>query len=132
MARGCFRGFENDNVPGTPLLWQVEQDAILRCVREFVRRDLEDTSGFIPRYFEQHFTLDLTAEVGLTFHGMLDRIDLAPDGRARVIDYTTGRERSGLKDGSLALWQRAETAAVPAGRRGEDRDCTWRARRSII
>ncbi len=102
VAYGCFRGFEEVNVAGAALLWQLEQESILRTVREFVRRDSEDPSGFIPRYFEQHFKLDLPGKVGMTFRGMLDRIDLAPDGRARVIDYTTGKEKSGLQGGSLA------------------------------
>jgi putative RecB family exonuclease len=101
VAWGCFKSFAEGNVPGAALLWQLEQESILRSVRDFVRRDLEDTSGFIPRYFEQRFALDLSGEVGLTFRGVMDRIDVAPDGRARVIDYSTGKEKAGLKDGGL-------------------------------
>jgi putative RecB family exonuclease len=35
--------------------------------------------------------VDHTLESGLTLGGIVDRVDVAPDGRVRVVDYKTGR-----------------------------------------
>ncbi len=62
---------------------------------------LEDPTRLEPAERE----LYVEAEVdGLTMRGYVDRLDVAPDGRLRVVDYKTGRSPSELWEGK-ALFQ---------------------------
>ncbi len=62
---------------------------------------LEDPTCLEPAERE----LYVEAEVdGLTLRGYVDRLDVAPDGRLRVVDYKTGRSPSELWEGK-ALFQ---------------------------
>ena len=64
--------------------------------------DLENPTNFEPTYRELHLEQDLTEEIYL--HGYVDRLDVAPTGEVRIIDYKTGKvERSELKSGELGL-----------------------------
>jgi ATP-dependent helicase/DNAse subunit B len=102
LARRALARFERNHVTGPALLWQLEQRRILRMLTRFFERDLEDDSGFVPRYFEQQFTCDYTDGVQVSFHGKMDRVDIHPTtGEARVVDYKTGALRPGMKNGSL-------------------------------
>ncbi len=84
----------------------------------------EQAAGFVERWFtlEDPTRLDpaerelyVEATVGdLTIRGYVDRLDEAPDGRLRVVDYKTGRAPSEtfearalfqLKFYALALWR---------------------------
>lgn len=51
---------------------------------------LEDPARLSPVERELHVVHQLE-EVGLRLHGYVDRLDQAPDGRLRVVDYKTGR-----------------------------------------
>lgn len=72
---------------------------------------LEDPSALEPRERE----LYVEAELGdLTIRGIVDRLDEAPDGRLRVVDYKTGRAPSETYEGralfqlkfyAVALWR---------------------------
>jgi putative RecB family exonuclease len=57
---------------------------------------------------------------GLTLHGIVDRLDVAPDGRTRVVDYKTGKAPNPLWEGkalfqmkfyALVLWR--STGRIP-------------------
>ncbi|MGA8986661.1 RecB family exonuclease [Aeromicrobium sp.] len=51
--------------------------------------DMED-----PRYLEpasREERVSYALESGLTLSGIIDRVDIAPDGRIRVVDYKSGR-----------------------------------------
>lgn len=62
---------------------------------------LEDPTRLEPAARE----LYVEAEVeGLTLHGYVDRLDVAPDGAMRVVDYKTGRSPSELFE-AKALFQ---------------------------
>ncbi|MGC1207694.1 MAG: PD-(D/E)XK nuclease family protein, partial [Ornithinimicrobium sp.] len=62
---------------------------------------LEDPVHLEPAEREMY----VEAEVdGLTLRGYVDRLDVAPDGRMRVVDYKTGRSPSELFEGK-ALFQ---------------------------
>lgn len=62
---------------------------------------LEDPTRLEPAERE----LYVEAEVdGLVLRGYVDRVDIAPDGRLRVVDYKTGRSPSELWEGK-ALFQ---------------------------
>ena len=51
--------------------------------------DMEDPRWLEPASREERVAYEL--ESGVTFAGIVDRIDVAPDGRVRVVDYKTGR-----------------------------------------
>ena len=58
-----------------------------QMVRTYFR--LEDPSNFDPEACESAIEIDLAGSVPL--RGFVDRIDLAPTGELRVVDYKTGR-----------------------------------------
>ncbi len=51
--------------------------------------DMEDPRWLEPASREERVAYEL--ESGVTFAGIVDRIDIAPDGRIRVVDYKSGR-----------------------------------------
>jgi putative RecB family exonuclease len=50
---------------------------------------LEDPSRLEPA--ERELRVAVALDSGLELHGYVDRLDVAPDGRMRVVDYKTGR-----------------------------------------
>lgn len=92
--------------PRTPEQWYAEAAGLID--RWF---GLEDPTLLEPAERE----LYLEAQVGeLTIRGIVDRLDEAPDGRLRVVDYKTGRAPSETFEGralfqlkfyGLALWR---------------------------
>ena len=50
---------------------------------------LENPQSFEPTYRELHLELDLTEKLYL--HGYVDRLDVAPTGEVRIVDYKTGK-----------------------------------------
>lgn len=50
---------------------------------------LEDPTRLQPH--AQELAVQSTLESGLTVRGFIDRVDRAPDGRVRLVDYKTGR-----------------------------------------
>jgi putative RecB family exonuclease len=50
---------------------------------------LEDPQRLEPAEREVHVATQLTS--GLTLHGYIDRVDVAPTGELRIVDYKTGR-----------------------------------------
>jgi len=51
--------------------------------------DLEDPTRLEPA--ERELYVETTLDDGLVLRGYVDRLDVAPDGRMRVVDYKTGR-----------------------------------------
>ena len=64
--------------------------------------ELEDPTRLEPA--ERELYVETTLEDGLTLRGYVDRLDVAPDGRMRVVDYKTGRAPSALFE-AKALFQ---------------------------
>lgn len=62
---------------------------------------LEDPTRLEPAERELYVEADVD---GLTLRGYVDRLDIAPDGRMRVVDYKTGRSPSELFE-AKALFQ---------------------------
>ena len=62
---------------------------------------LEDPTRLEPAAREMYVEADVD---GLTLRGYVDRLDVAPDGRMRVVDYKTGRSPSVLFE-ARALFQ---------------------------
>lgn len=62
-----------------------------------------------PRYLEpaaREERVSYEAETGLTFSGIVDRIDVAPDGRIRVVDYKGGRSPNPAYEGRAMFQMR--------------------------
>lgn len=86
--------------------WLADADALVR--RWFT---LEDPTRLEPAEREAYVEADVE---GLTLRGYVDRLDVAPDGRMRVVDYKTGRSPSEMFEGralfqmkfyALVLWR---------------------------
>jgi putative RecB family exonuclease len=69
---------------------------------------LENPTAFTPESCELRVEVDLAGDGddddGVLLRGFVDRIDVAPDGRVRVVDYKTGRS-PGESFESRALFQ---------------------------
>lgn len=62
-------------------------DEVSRLVRDYYH--LENPTGFDPESCES--LVEARLADGSPLRGYVDRIDIAPDGRLRVVDYKTGR-----------------------------------------
>lgn len=73
------------------LLADEQLDTFLGDVRALIRRyyRLEDPTGFDPESREARVEVELAD--GALLRGFVDRIDIAPSGALRVVDYKTGR-----------------------------------------
>ena len=77
-------------------LWTVQQRELERRLRETLVALDEVSQGFTPFRMEARFgmgepSLVLRTEAGeVRLHGYIDRLDAAPDGSLRVIDYKSG------------------------------------------
>lgn len=77
-------------------LWTVQQRELERRLRETIVALDEVSRGFLPFRMEARFgmgepSLVLQTEAGeVRLHGYIDRLDAAPDGSLRVIDYKSG------------------------------------------
>jgi putative RecB family exonuclease len=87
-------------------------DAVSLIERWFT---LEDPTRLEPAERELYVETDLE---GLTLRGYVDRLDVAPTGQIRVVDYKTGRSPSELFEGK-ALFQMKFYALVLWRMRGE-------------
>jgi putative RecB family exonuclease len=87
-------------------------DAVSLIERWFT---LEDPTRLEPAERELYVETDLE---GLTLRGYVDRLDIAPTGQIRVVDYKTGRSPSELFEGK-ALFQMKFYALVLWRMRGE-------------
>ena len=75
--------------------WLAEAEALVE--RWF---ELEDPTRLEPA--EREFSVQTTLESGLRLRGVIDRVDVAPTGEVRVVDYKTGKApRPEYADGPL-------------------------------
>jgi ATP-dependent helicase/DNAse subunit B len=77
-------------------LWELQQQELERILSDTMRALAEVSQGFTPCFFEEKFGMGqppLVLETGIgeiRLHGFIDRLDLGPDGRLRVVDYKAG------------------------------------------
>jgi ATP-dependent helicase/nuclease subunit B len=77
-------------------LWTQQQAELTRILERTIEELNKASQGFTPRRMEARFgmgqpSLRLQTEIGeIRLHGYIDRLDAAPDGTLRVIDYKSG------------------------------------------
>jgi ATP-dependent helicase/nuclease subunit B len=89
-------------------LWTQQQAELTRILEKTIDELSRVSQGYTPRVMEARFgmgqpSLMLQTDIGeIRLHGYIDRLDAAPDGTLRVIDYKSGSaiiSASHLKDG---------------------------------
>ena len=93
--------------------WLDRINALLECYFA-----IEDPTIFNPTHMEEH--LELEPIDNLQLHGYVDRIDIAPTGEVRIVDYKTGKSpKVGYEEKALfqlrfygLLWFR-KTGQIP-------------------
>ena len=103
IAREEFQKAEEQGVTGRRVLWEVVQNDILQDLETFLLEDSQRRAEMhlAPLHAEYRFgfggppvTLALPDGGQISFRGIIDRVDAAPDGsRALVMDYKTGSSR---------------------------------------
>ncbi|NEW37310.1 RecB family exonuclease [Nocardia cyriacigeorgica] len=99
------------------LITESDLDVFLDEVRALVRTyyRLEDPTRFDPESCESRVEVELPD--GVLLRGFVDRIDMAPTGELRVVDYKTGRA-PGIAQETKALFQLKFYALVMLRTRG--------------
>ena len=104
IADRVFVDYEQHGLTGRTLLWELDRASIRRDLQGFLVADdvYRARAGVVPEQVELAFgpgdgqpvTIDLAGGRRLTFKGFADRVDLADDGSAVVLDYKTGGART--------------------------------------
>jgi ATP-dependent helicase/nuclease subunit B len=93
-------------------LWERQREELTDVLRRTVDALIEVAGEYAPLVLEQPFgsrgwpLLVLQGELPLRLRGYIDRVDRAPDGRLRIIDYKTGSKLVSARD--LADGQRMQ------------------------
>ena len=100
IAERAFARYEDQGLTGRPLLWGLARATIVRELHRFLVEDdrYRARGGLVPERVELQFgpghgeavALELPGGRAITFKGYADRVDVASDGSASVIDYKTG------------------------------------------
>ncbi len=96
IARGVFAAAPQEYGFRPTALWEMQKIELTRILEKTVRALDEVLQGYKPLHLEARFgmgnpSLTLQTSAGeVRLHGYIDRIDAAPDGSLRVIDYKAG------------------------------------------
>jgi ATP-dependent helicase/DNAse subunit B len=104
VARNVFATAPEDYGFRPTPLWNLQQQELTRILNQSIVALEQVSMGYVPRYFEERFgmgrpSLVLQTDQGhIRLHGYIDRLDLGPDGRLRVVDYKAGGSPIASKD----------------------------------
>jgi ATP-dependent helicase/DNAse subunit B len=96
VAQQVYDAAPNDYGFRPTPLWERQQEEMTEVLRRTVEALIEIAGGYEPLTQELPFGLDgqralaLRGEFSLLLRGYIDRVDRAPDGRLRIIDYKAG------------------------------------------
>jgi len=93
VAREVFDSAPSDYGFRPTALWGYQRAEIEQTIRATIVALAEESHGYAPRFYEQAFGFKgqpLLDVDGVKLHGFIDRVDAAPGGRLRVMDYKTG------------------------------------------
>jgi RecB family exonuclease len=82
-------------------LWQHQRAEIEQLVRKTIVALAEEAQDYAPCFYEQAFGFkgQPVLDAGdVRLHGFIDRVDAAPDGRLRVMDYKTSSTLISARD----------------------------------
>jgi len=98
--------FADTLAPAIDRVWRDGVQSVRADLREWLRRASVDDSGFVPWRFELSFGLPsdrdadpasrpdpVPLDAGLLLRGSIDLVERAGNGRLRVTDHKTGKER---------------------------------------
>ena len=98
--------YEEELAPAIERVWRDGVESVRADLREWLRLASVDASGFVPWRFELAFGLPgreaadpasrdepVALEAGLALRGSIDLVERHPDGRLRVTDHKTGKDR---------------------------------------
>ncbi len=105
--------FKDELYPAIDRVWEDGVGAIRADVREWLRREVEEPTGYQPAYFElsfglsgqreasdQHSSVEPVAlECGVKLRGSIDLVEKGSDGTLQATDYKTGKKRA--KEGTV-------------------------------
>jgi len=86
------------------LLWDVQQEELLKILQKTIQgiADFDPNGGWRPLAFELQFGLGdsppLVMSMGILLHGLVDRVDVTPQGLLRIIDYKSGSSHLAPQD----------------------------------
>jgi RecB family exonuclease len=112
--------YHEDLAPAIERVWEVGVESVRADLREWLRRQSEDQSGFVPWRFELSFGLPrrrmsdtrhsrqeaVALDCGIQLRGSVDLVEQHRDGTLRVTDYKTGKvwvTKGAVIDGGEAL-----------------------------
>jgi RecB family exonuclease len=104
--------YEDDLAPAIDRVWRDGVESVRADLREWLRRQSLDETGFAPWLFELSFGLlgrrdrdphsrdePVHLDCGIALRGSIDLVERSRDGRARVTDHKTGKVR--VKPGQI-------------------------------
>ncbi|HEX2769163.1 MAG TPA: PD-(D/E)XK nuclease family protein, partial [Geobacteraceae bacterium] len=100
-AEELFARWEKERHTGEPLLWEIGKERLLSLLERMVEIEGEDSSGLVPRLFEHPFSgLEVADPDGsrISLTGKIDRLDVACEGRLRVVDYKMAGDRQKYRE----------------------------------
>ena len=95
--KACLSDYQESEPVGTVAFWRIDQRFIREAIERYIEEETEASPDFMPSFFERGFgyrdsKVSIETNSGrVSFHGRIDRIDVGPEERFRVIDYKTGR-----------------------------------------
>ena len=97
VLEAYLSAYQEQEPVGATAFWKIEQRFIGEAIERYIDEETGDSPDFMPSFFERGFGYDdstvsiETASGSVSFHGRIDRIDVGPGERFRVIDYKTGK-----------------------------------------